>query len=156
LEENGLFESTLFIFTADHGMAPTKTELAANPVQLLPDEGLKAVVPSPLVYLIDMDIDIEHARDGRTATMTVLANDLDENGERPFVAGAEITVSSGGKVLSHATTDDYGVAGVPLLVDQTSDEVTITITHQDYNPRHLRLDGTNIALDLRDALYGQS
>ncbi|MCI0890528.1 MAG: alkaline phosphatase family protein [Chloroflexi bacterium] len=156
LEENGLFESTLFIFTADHGMAPTKTELAANPVQLLPDEGLKAVVPSPLVYLIDMDIDIEHARDGRTATMTVLANDVDEKGERPCVAGAEITVTSQGKTLSHATTDDYGVAGVPLLVDQASEEVIITITHEDYNPRHLRLDGTNIALNLRELLYGQS
>ncbi|MEX0786094.1 MAG: alkaline phosphatase family protein, partial [Dehalococcoidia bacterium] len=39
LEEQGMFESTLFVLTADHGMAATNTELAANQVQLLPDEG---------------------------------------------------------------------------------------------------------------------
>ena len=155
LEENNLFDSTLFILTADHGMAPTNTELAANQVEMLPEEGLKAVVPSPLVYLIDMDVDIEHARDGRTATVTVLANDADESGEKPPVSGADVTVNSHGKVLARATTDDFGVAGVPLLVDQTSEEVILTVEHQDYNPRHVRLNGTNVAVDLREVLYGK-
>ena len=155
LEENNLFDNTLFILTADHGMAPTNTELAANQVEMLPEEGLKAVVPSPLVYLIDMDVDIEHARDGRTATVTVLANDADESGEKPPVSGADVTVNSHGKVLARATTDDFGVAGVPLLVDQTSEEVILTVEHQDYNPRHVRLNGTNVAVDLREVLYGK-
>jgi len=154
MEEAGLFDSTLFVLTADHGMAPTKAELAANQVQLLPDEGMKAVATSPLVYLLDMDVDIEHARDGRTATVTVLANDPDETGERPYVAGAEITVSAHGKVETRARTDDYGVAGLPLMVDETSHEVILTIEHQGFNPRHMRLDGTNVVLDLRESLYG--
>jgi len=28
--------------------------------------------------------------------------------------------------------------------------------HPDYNPRRLRLDGSNLAIDLRHALYGES
>ncbi|MCH8283647.1 MAG: alkaline phosphatase family protein, partial [Chloroflexi bacterium] len=109
LDERGLFESTLFVMTTDHGMAATKTELAANQVARLPEEGLKAVVPSPLVYLIDMAVEIEPALDGRTATFTVLANDADSSGERPPVAGATINVSDrDGKTLGQATTDDYG------------------------------------------------
>ena len=36
LDERGLFESTLFVMTTDHGMAATKTELAANQVANLP------------------------------------------------------------------------------------------------------------------------
>jgi hypothetical protein len=30
----------------------------------------------------------------------------------------------------------------------------LAVHHPDYNPRHLRLDGTNLAIDLRQALYG--
>jgi hypothetical protein len=153
LDERGMFDSTLFILTADHGMAPTDVSLAANQVDLLPQEGMKAVVPSPLIYLIDMAVEIEHARDGRTATFTVLANDADESGEQPPVASAEITVSHRNEVLARARTDAYGVAGVPLPAELPADEVVITVHHDDYNPRHLRLDGSNVALDLRELLY---
>jgi hypothetical protein len=154
LDERGLFDSTLFVVTADHGMAPTRVELAANQGELLPREGMKAVVPAPLVYLLDMAVDIEHARDGRTATLTVLANDPDATGERPPVAGAEVTVSGrGGQVLARARTDGYGVAGVPLPADLPPEEVIVAVHHDHYNPRHLRLDGSNVALDLRELLY---
>ncbi len=154
IEERGYFDSTLFVITADHGMAPTRTELAANQVDLLPKEGMKAVVPAPLVYLLDMDVEIEHARDGRTATLTVLANDPDATGERPFVSGAEITVSGhGGQVLARAHTDSYGVAGVPLPSEVPPHDVVVTVHHDNYNPRHLRLDGSSVALDLRELLY---
>jgi hypothetical protein len=30
----------------------------------------------------------------------------------------------------------------------------IAVHHDDYNPRHLRLDGSSITLDLRELLYG--
>jgi hypothetical protein len=138
-------------------MAATDTELAANQVDLLPKEGMKAVVPSPLIYLIDMAVEIEHARDGRTATITVLANDADESGEQPPVAGAEITVSGpGGQVLARAETDSGGVAGVPLPAEVAAHDVVVIVHHDDYNPRHLRLDGSNVAIDLRELLYGRS
>jgi phosphonoacetate hydrolase len=154
LEERGLFDSTLFLIVADHGMAATDTELAANQVELLPKEGMKAVVPSPLIYLLDIAVEIEHARDGRTATLTVLANDADAGGEQPPVEGAEVTVSGPhGVVLAHARTDSYGVAGVPLPADVPAHDVVLSVHHDDYNPRHLRLDGSSIALDVRELLY---
>jgi hypothetical protein len=155
LDERGLFESTLFLIVADHGMAATDVDLAAAQVELLPREGMKAVVPSPLIYLLDMAVDIEHARDGRTATLTVLANDADDSGEQPPIAGAEVTVSGPhGAVLAHARTDVGGVAGVPLPADIPAHDIVIAVRHDDYNPRHLRLDGSSITLDLRELLYG--
>jgi hypothetical protein len=153
LEERGLFDSTLFVITADHGMAATEVELAADQGALLPQEGMKAISTMPLVYLIDMAVEIEHARDGRTATITVMANDLDETGERPFVEGATVTVSAHGNVLSEATTNGGGVAGVPLPVELPPEDVVLTVHHDDYNPRHLRLDGSNVVIDLRELLY---
>jgi len=156
LEERGLFQSTLFLVTADHGMAPTKAELAANQPELLLTEGMKAINAAPLIYLLDMAVDIEHARDGRTATLTVLANDADAAGEQPPVAGAEVTVSHGNQALAHARADEFGVAGIPLPVDLPAHEVVVTVHHDGYNPRHLRLDGSNVVLDLRELLYGRS
>jgi phosphonoacetate hydrolase len=155
LEERGLFESTLFVVVADHGMAATDTSLAGAQVELLQRQGMKAVVPSPLIYLIDMAVEIEHARDGRTATITVLANDADTIGEQPPVAGAEVTVSGPLRaVLARATTDVGGVAGVPLPADVPAHGIVVSVHHDDYNPRHLRLDGSSIVLDLRELLYG--
>jgi len=157
LRERNLYDNTLFIVTADHGMAAIDTELAASQVDLLPKEGMKAVVPAPLIYLIDMAVEIEHARDGRTATITVLANDADGSGEQPPISGAEVTVSGPGKeVLARAVTDLGGVAGVPLPAELAPHEVVIAVRHGDYNPRHLRLDGSNVTIDLRELLYGRS
>lgn len=153
LDERGLYESTLFVLTGDHGMAAIDASLVANQVGLLPGKGMKAVVPAPLVYLIDMDVAVEPSSDGRTATVTVLANDPDETGERPPVAGAEIIASAEGRVISRASTDSYGVAGLPIPVDLSPGDVVLSISHDDFNPRHLRLDGASIVDDLRGVLY---
>ncbi|MCH7837808.1 MAG: alkaline phosphatase family protein [Chloroflexi bacterium] len=154
LDERGLFDSTLFIITADHGMSPTRTELAANQGQLLLEEGMKAILPESWVYLLDMAVEIEHDRDNRTATVTVLANDADASGARPPVAGAEVTVGGDdGPPLASAITGDDGVARLPLAADLPPADVVITVRHDDYNARHLRLDGSSIALDLRELLY---
>ncbi len=155
LDEQHLFETTLFIVTADHGMAPIRTELAANQVDLLPNEGMKAVVPAPLIYLLDMDVEVQHAADGRTATITVLANDVDTAGERPPVGGAEVVVSGPeGETIASVRTDDYGVAGVSLPVEMPPQGLRISVQHEEYNPRHLRMDGSNVVEDLRERLYG--
>ena len=58
LDRRGLFESTLFVISADHGMAQTNIELAADPAQAVVYAGLKAVVTSPLIYLLDMDVTV--------------------------------------------------------------------------------------------------
>src|SRR2546425_12365389 len=59
LDRRGVFESTLFVISADHGMAQTDVELAADPAQAVLEAGLKAVITPPLIYLLDMDVTIE-------------------------------------------------------------------------------------------------
>ncbi len=157
IDARGLFESTLFVVTTDHGMAPIDTDLSANQVQAVLDAGLRAVVHAPLVYLLDMDVTVEHAKDGRTATITVVENDPTESGfeERPPVSGAKVEViGHKGKVVSQATTDDFGVCGVPLPVDEDPEHLVIGVHHEKFNERHLRLDGTNVVEDVRKRLYG--
>jgi phosphonoacetate hydrolase len=155
LEERGLLDGTLLVITADHGMATVDVSLKANQVGLLPRQGMKVHVSDGLVYLLDMAVDVAPSADGRTATITVLENDADESGERPPIEGAEVVVSGpGGTVLARARTDRYGVAGVPLPPDLAPEEVVVAVRHDDFNPRHLRLDGTSVLPDLRELLYG--
>jgi hypothetical protein len=155
LEARGLKESTLFVLSADHGMAPIDTELAANQVQAVLDAGLKAVVPAPCIYLLDMEVILEPAMDGRTVTVTVSANDANEHGEKPPIRGANVRViGHRGAVYAEAETDAFGVAGLPLPVDAAPEEVVVAVHHDDYNPRHIRLDGVNVVEDPRERLYG--
>jgi len=155
MERRGLLESTLFVVTADHGMAPIDTELAANQVQAVLDAGLKAVIPAPLVYLLDMDVTLEPAMDGRTVMVTVLENDADARGEKAPVEGAEVRVLGGqAAVLAEGKTDAFGVAGLPLPADADPDKIVVSVHSDRFNPRHLRLDGTNVVAELRERLYG--
>jgi len=156
MDRRGLFDSTLFVISADHGMAQTDTELAADPAQAVLDAGLKAVVTSPLIYLIDMDVAVEHSADGRTVTVTVLENDADASGEKPAVDGAKIEViGPHGRVLANATTDAFGVAGLPLPVGEDPPSLVVRVEHERFNTRHVRLDGTNVVEDLPARLYGR-
>jgi hypothetical protein len=164
LERRGLLGSTLFVITADHGMAPIDTALAANQVQAVLDAGLKAVVPAPFVYLLDMEVVLEPAMDGRTVTVTVLENDADSHGEKPPVAEAEVRVigerlrqpaPGGGAVLAEARTDAFGVAGLPLPADADPAKLVVSVHSDRFNARHLRLDGSNVVEDLRERLYGR-
>jgi predicted AlkP superfamily pyrophosphatase or phosphodiesterase len=155
LEARGLLDSTLFVVTADHGMASVDASLKANQVRAVTDAGMKAIVPDPLVYLIDLAVNITVHEDGRTAMVEVLANDADASGERPPVAGAEITLSGAhAQVLARARTDAGGTCGLPLPIDAEPDDLYVAVHHADYNPRRLRLDGTPIREDLRALLYG--
>jgi len=156
LKQRGLLDSTLFVVTADHGMAPIDTELAANQVQAVLDAGLKAVVPAPFVYLLDMEVILEPAMDGRTVTVTVLENDADSHGEKPPVADAQVRVlGEHARVLAEAQTDAFGVAGLPLPVDADPARLIVSVHSDRLNPRHLRLDGSNVVEDLRQRLYGK-
>jgi hypothetical protein len=154
LEAAGLYDDTLFIVTTDHGMAPVDASLKANQVRAVTDAGMKAVIPDPLVYLIDMAVDITRHEDGRTAMVEVLVNDADESGERPPIEGAEVTLSThNAKVLARARTDSGGTCGLPLPLDVDASEMFVTVHHDDYNARHLRLDGTSVREDIRELLY---
>jgi hypothetical protein len=155
LDAAGLYEDTLFLVTTDHGMAAVDVELKATQVRAVVDAGMKAVVPDPLIYLIDMAVNVVAHEDGRTAMVEVLANDPDESGERPPIEGAEVTLSAqGARILARAKTDAGGTCGLALPVDVEPDDLYVTIHHEDYNPRHLRLDGTPVVEDIRALLYG--
>ena len=155
LESAGLYDDTLFIVTTDHGMAPVDASLKANQVRAVTDAGMKAVIPDPLVYLIDMAVTVTRHEDGRTAMIEVLANDVDESGDRPPIEGAKVTLSThNAKVLARAKTDRGGTCGLPLPLDVASADLFVTLHHDDYNARHLRLDGTSVVEDIRALLYG--
>jgi len=53
-------------------------------------------------------------------------------------------------------TNAMGVAGFSTPADVAPRDLVLSVHHPDYNPRHLRLDGTNLAIDLRRALYGEA
>jgi hypothetical protein len=156
LQAQGLYEDTLFVVTTDHGMSAVDAELKATQVRAVTDAGMKAITPDPLVYLIDMHVEITAHEDGRTAMVEVLANDPDRSGERPPVASANVTLSgAGARVLTRATTDAGGTCGLPLPPSVDPDELCVTVHHDDFNPRHLRMDGSPIVEDIRASLYGQ-
>jgi hypothetical protein len=157
LDERGLFESTLFVITTDHGMAQQDVSLKANPARIPQRDGMAAVTTEPLIYLLDLDVEVVTQADGRTAQITVRENDALPSGEKPAVAGAELLVTDhrDGRV-ARALTDANGVAGISIPADLEPADLRLRVAADGFNPRHMRLDGTSIAVDLREVLYGAS
>jgi len=156
LEARGLFQSTLFVVTTDHGMATQDVSLRANPARIPQRDGMAAVTTEPLIYLRDLRVEIVVQRDGRTAQVTVLDNDAAPSGEHPPVEGAEILVTDhrDGKV-ARVVADSNGVAGLAIPADLEPADLRIAVHADGFNPRHMRMDGTNFAVDLGEVLYGR-
>jgi hypothetical protein len=154
LDELGLFESTLFVITTDHGMAIQDITLNGNPARIPERAGMAAVTTEPLIYLRDLAVEVVVAHDGRTCQVTVLDNDADTTGEHPPVAGAEVLVSDpvDGKIAM-TRTDQGGNCGFAIPADMRPQDLRMAIHAVGFNPRHILLDGSNLAIDLRDALY---
>jgi hypothetical protein len=155
LAAKGLLDTTLFVFTADHGMAAQNIALHANPARHPERIGMKVVTGEPMIWLRDLDVVVESAPDGRTARLIVLDNDADLSGEKPPVVGAEVLVCSHtDRVIAKLTTNEAGVAGFATPPDVARRDLVVAVSHPDFNERHLRLDGTNLVIDLRRELYG--
>ncbi len=155
IDARGLFDSTLFVITTDHGMAPIDVELKADQSKAVLNAGLKCVLTPPLVYLLDMDVALEPSADGRTLSVTVTENDPDARGEKPGLADATVeVVSHHGHPTGQATTDAFGVCGLPLPVGEDPEQLAVRVVHERFNPRHMRLDGSNLLEDVRKRLYG--
>jgi hypothetical protein len=145
----------LFVVTTDHGMAVQDVSLKANAARIPERNGMAAVTTEPLVYLIDIRVEVEVAHDGRSGRVWVVENDLDVRGERPPAAGARILITDHADgVVARVTTDGDGLAGFALPADVRAHDLAMSVTAEGFNPRHLRLDGTSLAIDLREALYG--
>ena len=155
LEERAFFDSTLFIIASDHGMAPSTPDPVADQMELLARAGMKAVTRESFIYLLDLAVEIERSRDGASARVMVRANDADISGERPAVSDAEVELSdANGRMLLSAPTDRSGITSLSLPPNLALGELVITVRHEDYNPCHLRLNGSSVVLDLRQLLYG--
>ncbi len=158
LRARGILESTLFVVTSDHGMAPQRVELKANPACDPETAGIKAVFAEPMIYLRDLALDIERTRDLRSLRVTVRDNDPLPDGERPPVSGARVIARGpGDRAIAEAITGKTGrvVFATPTNLDDR--EIVLRIEHPDFNWRALRLDGTPIgAVDLKRALYPHS
>jgi phosphonoacetate hydrolase len=157
LEAKGFIDSTLFVFTSDHGMAAQDVTLHANPARHPERIGMKTVTGEPMIWLRDLAVVTEPAPDGRTARLIVLDNDVDESGEHPGVAGAEVLAHSHpDKLIAKQVTNDAGMAAFATPADVRPADIVVSVHHPDYNPRHLRLNGHNLAVDLRRELYGRT
>jgi hypothetical protein len=155
LDERGLFEATLFVITTDHGMATQDVELRANPARIPQRDGMAAITTEPCIYLRDLDVEIEVQRDGRTARFTVLDNDPDARGEHLPVAGAAIMVRDHRDgLVARVSTDANGETGFAIPADVEPEELVAVVRAEGFNARHLRLDGSNLCIDLREVLYG--
>jgi hypothetical protein len=155
LERKGLLESTLFVVTADHGMASQQVELRANPAREPQRFGIKGIFAEPTIYLRDMAIECTRARDGRTVRVTVKDNDAAPDGELPIVSGASVLVRGPDQqLIAEAITDAHGIAALATPANLNDSEISIAVDHPDFNSRRIRADGSPIRIDLIKCLYG--
>ncbi len=158
LDRQGLFEDTLFVVSADHGMAPQDVSLHANPAAHVVEAGFEAVVAEPMIWLRDVAVTAERKPDNRTGRVAVVDNDADLSGEYPPIEGAEVTVVAhlpgrSARELARGRTDSNGLFGFATPSDLSADQVAISIHTKGFNARHLRLDGEALGFDLRAHLY---
>jgi hypothetical protein len=158
LDQRGLFDETLFVVSADHGMAPQDVSLRANPAAHVLDAGFAAVVAEPMIWLLDVGATVERKPDARTARVAVVELDANEAGEQPAVADARVVVHAHReghppREIARGRTDVNGLFGFATPSDVLSDALTVEIHADGFNTRHLDLTGRHLRLDLRAALY---
>src|SRR5271168_3639344 len=154
LRARGLLESTLFIVTSDHGMAAQRVELKANPPREPERAGIQGVFAEPMIYLRDLRVEIERARDLRSIRVTVLDNDFLPDGEHPPLADARVTLHGrGDAVIAETRTPESGRVAFATPADFSDAELTVSVELKGFNSPKLRADGTSIAKDIRKVLY---
>ena len=154
LRTRGLLDSTLFVVTSDHGMAAQRVELKANPISEPQRAGIEGVYAEAMIYLRDLRVEVDRARDHRSIAVTVLDNDALPDGEHPPLAGARVTLHGrGGAVIAESRTPESGRVAFATPADLSDAELTISVELKGFNSRKLRADGTSLAKDLRQILY---
>ena len=175
LEARGIREDTLFVLTADHGMAPQDRSQTTSPPRHIEKIGLRGWVAEPMIWLRDLAVDVERAADGRTGRVIVSDNDALATGERPAIEGVSVVVSvqpvanaegdsrapaAEPRVVARGRTGPGGLFGFATPPELATCDLVATIDASgapgadEFNPRRVRLDGVNLAVDLRAELYG--
>jgi len=150
----GLLDSTLFVVTSDHGMATQRVELKANPVREPERAGIQGVFAEPMIYLRDLRVETERARDLRSLRVTVMDNDALPDGEHPPLAGARVTLHGrGDAVIAETRTPESGRVAFATPADAADGELTLSVELKSFNSRKLKADGTSLAKDIRQILY---
>ena len=153
----GLLESTLFIVTSDHGMAAQRVELKANPAREAERVGIQGVFAEPMIYLRDLRVEIERARDLRSIAVTVLDNDYLPDGQHPPIAGARVTLHGrGDAVIAESRTPESGRVAFATPADASDAELTVSVERDGFNPRVIRADGASKGKDIRQILYDKT
>ena len=119
----------------------------ANPARHPERIGIKTVIGEPMIWLRDLDVQVEPAPDGRTARVIVCDNDADRSGEKPPIAGAEVLVlraARRGRRHASPPTTPASPGSPPPPTCRRDEIVAAWCGIADFNPRHLRLDGTNL------------
>lgn len=155
LDRLGRFDETLFVVSADHGMAPQDVSLNANAAAHVLDAGFEAVVAEPMIWLRDVEVTVERKPDARTGRVTVLDHDRLDH---PPVEGALVTVmahrdGTSPRELARGRTDANGLFGFATPSDIATSHIVVTVHADGFNPRYVGLDGRALGLDLRAALY---
>jgi hypothetical protein len=154
LRSRGLLDSTLFVVTSDHGMAAQRVELKANPIGEPARAGIQGVYAESMIYLRDLRIEIERARDLRSLRVTVLDNDCLPDGEYPPIADARVTLyGRGGAIIAESRTPESGRVAFTTPADLADTELTVSVEQKGFNSRKLGADGASIAIDIRKILY---
>jgi predicted AlkP superfamily pyrophosphatase or phosphodiesterase len=154
LRTRGLLDATLFVVTSDHGMAAQRVELKANPIREPQRAGIEGVYAEAMIYLRDLRVETERARDLRSLRVTVLDNDCLPDGEYPPLAGARVTLHGrGAAVIAETRTPESGRVAFTTPADASDAELTVSVELKGFNSRKLRADGTSLAKNLRQILY---
>ena len=161
LEDHGRLAETLFVVTADHGMAPQDTSLAAQPARHLLTAGIQAQVADCMVWFRDLHVATERASDGRTGRITVTDADDPMDGSRRPIDQAQIRVialHSNGieETIAGGRTQTGGVYGFPTPAEIPSEAIIIQVEAEGFNPRRIHLDGRSPSQDASLILYPNS
>ena len=113
-----------------------------------------------MIWLRDLAVAVERAPDGRSARVLVHENDALPSGERPALEGAEVVVEghreARRRACSRADRPVRRVCSASRPVRLDPPQIALVVRARGFNARHVRLDGTRLALDLREALYGRA
>lgn len=141
LERRGLLDSSMIVVTADHGMEHGYTEPSrlGGWFDALRTSGVKTVESTRFVYVKSVRYSV-HGERPRVGVRSELAirvvnDDENEQGFRPAVTGARVTVRDASGHEWQASTDAGGVARVEVDPSVAGD-LELAITHPAFTTEH--------------------